>query len=74
MYWFNDFRVKILNVVENVLVEYNIFVLNSVRMLINSLCLNLMKFKIESRVIIYMFLIWDVFNLGEGNKFIGVCV
>lgn len=49
MYRFNDFRVKISNVVqlavEYVSFEYNIFVLNSVRMLTNSLCLNLMKLK-----------------------------
>lgn len=78
MYRFNDFRVKISNVVqlavENVSFEYNIFVLNSVRMLTNSLCLNLMKLKTESRVIIYMFLTWDVSNLGEGNKSTGACV
>lgn len=49
MYRFNDFRVKISNVVqlavEYVSFEYNIFVLNSVRMLTNSLFLNLMKLK-----------------------------
>lgn len=49
MYRFNDFRVKMSNVlqlaVEYVSFEYNIFVLNSVRMLTNSLCLNLMKLK-----------------------------
>lgn len=49
MYRFNDFRVKISNVVqlavEYVSFEFNIFVLNSVRMLTNSLCLNLMKLK-----------------------------
>lgn len=50
MYRFNDFRVENSNVVqlavEYVSFEYNIFVLNSVRMLTNSLCLNLMKLKL----------------------------